>query len=265
MSFEGMQVCGIKISLSKCAHLTWEQFIDFISIKFEEIKEENVIEEFTKLRCGTNYEEYVDKFEELKACMELFDNGGFSEVYYKSCFIGGLRVELKSAIRMFKPTTLQDAIAIGREQIITMEAWAKKVRGSAKPQSYTNPTPVSSYSPNTAGGNLSRGVLALKAQVKMLTKAEMAARREKGLCYNCDEKYSPGHDCKNINYFMTMSGDEELTYLHANGVDGEAEELTEEVIMEETELSLNTLNGGNVVTTMRFTGMVGAAAAGCIV
>ena len=24
----------------------------------------------------------------------------------------------------------------------------------------------------------------------------MQARRQKGLCYNCDEKFSPGHRCK---------------------------------------------------------------------
>lgn len=95
MSFEDRASLWYQNFSSKCANLTWEQFIDFISNKFEEIKEENVIEEFTKLRCGANYEEYVDKFEELKACMELFDNGGFSEFYYKSCFIGGLSVELK--------------------------------------------------------------------------------------------------------------------------------------------------------------------------
>jgi hypothetical protein len=30
---------------------------------------------------------------------------------------------------------------------------------------------------------------------KRLTPAEMAAKREKGLCFNCDEKFLRGHRC----------------------------------------------------------------------
>jgi hypothetical protein len=29
----------------------------------------------------------------------------------------------------------------------------------------------------------------------------------KGLCYNCDEKYFPGHNCKEQNIFMAISED----------------------------------------------------------
>jgi hypothetical protein len=33
-------------------------------------------------------------------------------------------------------------------------------------------------------------------KVQKLTRAEMNERQLKGLCYNCDEKYFPGHKCK---------------------------------------------------------------------
>jgi hypothetical protein len=29
----------------------------------------------------------------------------------------------------------------------------------------------------------------------------------KGLCYNCDEKYFPGHKCKEKKFFMAISED----------------------------------------------------------
>jgi hypothetical protein len=35
----------------------------------------------------------------------------------------------------------------------------------------------------------------------------MAKRQLKGLCYNCDEKYFPGHKCKEQNLFMAISED----------------------------------------------------------
>jgi hypothetical protein len=35
----------------------------------------------------------------------------------------------------------------------------------------------------------------------------MAERQLKGLCYNCDDKYFPGHKCKEQNIFMAISED----------------------------------------------------------
>jgi hypothetical protein len=35
----------------------------------------------------------------------------------------------------------------------------------------------------------------------------MAECQLKGLYYNCDEKYFPGHKCKEQNLFMAISGD----------------------------------------------------------
>jgi hypothetical protein len=35
----------------------------------------------------------------------------------------------------------------------------------------------------------------------------MVERQLKGLCYNCDDKYFPGHKCKEHKLFMAMSED----------------------------------------------------------
>ena len=36
----------------------------------------------------------------------------------------------------------------------------------------------------------------LPNNVKRLSSAEQAKRRSKGLCFNCDEQFKPGHRCK---------------------------------------------------------------------
>ncbi|KAF9619056.1 hypothetical protein IFM89_004414 [Coptis chinensis] len=36
----------------------------------------------------------------------------------------------------------------------------------------------------------------------------MRARREKGLCYNCDDQYKPGHHCKSQQLYMLVASDE---------------------------------------------------------
>jgi hypothetical protein len=44
-------------------------------------------------------------------------------------------------------------------------------------------------------------------KIQKLTRVEMAKRQLKGLCYNCDEKYFMGHNCKEQNIFMAISED----------------------------------------------------------
>ena len=34
--------------------------------------------------------------------------------------------------------------------------------------------------------------------VQRMSPAELKERREKGLCYNCNEKFTPGHRCKKL-------------------------------------------------------------------
>ena len=42
-----------------------------------------------------------------------------------------------------------------------------------------------------------------------LTDAEFQARRDKGLCFHCDEKFSPGHKCKKQLNFLLVHDDEQ--------------------------------------------------------
>lgn len=45
--------------------------------------------------------------------------------------------------------------------------------------------------------------------LRRLTAAEMAERREKGLCFNCDEKFSTGHRCQRLFYLEVIDDVEE--------------------------------------------------------
>ena len=52
------------------------------------------------------------------------------------------------------------------------------------------------YSSSNAASNSSTIKPTSSYPIKKLTSEEMQARRDKGLCYNCDEKYSRNHKCK---------------------------------------------------------------------
>jgi hypothetical protein len=44
-------------------------------------------------------------------------------------------------------------------------------------------------------------------KIHKLTHVENGKHQLKGLCYNCDEKYFPGHKCKENKLFMAISKD----------------------------------------------------------
>jgi len=44
-----------------------------------------------------------------------------------------------------------------------------------------------------------------------LNPAELAERRSKGLCFNCDDKFFPGHRCKKLFTIEAIYEEEDLT------------------------------------------------------
>jgi purine nucleoside phosphorylase len=62
-----------------------------------------------------------------------------------------------------------------------------------------------SFPPRPKPTNFSPPATPLKIQ--KLTRDEMVERQLKGLCYNCDDKYFPGHKCKEQNIFMVVTED----------------------------------------------------------
>ncbi|CAA0816707.1 Unknown protein, partial [Striga hermonthica] len=247
MHFEGKAAQWYQSFSSKCEDICWADFIELISARFEALKESKIIGEFNKLRHVGSYVDYVEKFEELRACM-ICMNHGYTEEYFIASFVSGLSEELQSFINMFEPQTLQQTIELGKKQLLTLEAITKKLKNPTKfPQnSYQAPKRNENYNPVTSKLNNS-----FKNPVKLLTASEMAARREKGLCYNCDEQFTYGHRCKHRLNFMTMTEEEEVNYLQSTQHTEEVEEMDK---IEEIQMSLNAIAGEDGLTTMRVFG-----------
>lgn len=91
------------------------------------------------------------------------------------------------------------------------------------------------------------------APVKRMTTAEMQLRREKGLCYTCDEKFSLSHKCPNKHYYVLQLDDGEPEITEPDSP--EAKEETTETPTEH-HLSFNALSGETAAGTIRFTGSI---------
>lgn len=83
----------------------------------------------------------------------------------------------------------------------------------------------------------------------------MAARREKGLCYNCDEPFVYGHICKQrISYMIMEEEEKETQNSEDSNLNFEEKVVYGADVMEEVQMSLNALAGEDGITTMRLFG-----------
>lgn len=188
--------------------------------------------ELSKLKQVTFVKAYQEKFEELANKTK-----GLTEEFFISCFLSGLKDEIKAGVQMFQPTTITQAIGLARLQEESIEAIARRSRISPSPKPAISgwplfPAPSSSTLPKPSflGGTKPETkpqitpTANINAQpnnpthsashnptfpIKRLTPREMELRKEKGLCYNCDEKYVRGHRCQSRQLYLLVGDDDD--------------------------------------------------------
>ncbi|KAF2310238.1 hypothetical protein GH714_007361 [Hevea brasiliensis] len=89
---------------------------------------------------------------------------------------------------MFKPKTLEEAISLARMRDEQLLRQKKAIRPSYQ-TSFLSPTTSKPSTP-----------------IKRLSWEEMQNRRAKGLCFNCDEKFVPGHGCTKPQLLLLDGG-----------------------------------------------------------
>ena len=252
---------------------SWEEFLEVLRIRFGPTAFEDPVGAFTKLKQTGSVEEYQSTFEILSNKVH-----GVSEDFRISTFLSGLKDELKIIVTMFKPTTLAAAFGLARLQEEEVNRKYHPYKTSSTPnQSYTtnlriqpkpyNINPMTKFpatnttlrlpAPQHARNN-SPFPKRNPYPIKRISPNQMQERREKGLCYFCDERYQPGHKCNKPRLYLL------------EGMDFEEEEWAEESFSPEATgdipgdiqaellgISLHAIAGAPSPKTMRIVGRIG--------
>jgi hypothetical protein len=129
-------------------------------------------------------EDFIVSFERLDFRIEgMFDD------FFRECFMSGLKDEIRVHVRMARPQIWVDATKRAKEEQHVVSSQ------NHKPSFIPRTKPVTTTPPSTPH------------KIQKLTRDEMDECQIKGLCYNCDDKYFPGHKCKEQNLFMAISED----------------------------------------------------------
>lgn len=206
--------------------MKWATFKKLLLSRFQHSQAGDAYEMLMALRQTEIVTEYRERFESLSTPLTKA-----SDEMLMGAFGNGLKEEIRVELWVMRIGLLQDLMdsAHGLEErnAILDKAWedflsrhlkiaavtkwtvtkpnAGWTRISGAPKSVrtttlnppniseTKSAPDKPHQATSTASNTSRA----GSSVKRLTDAEIAKKRELGLCYRCDEKYSPSHRCKN--------------------------------------------------------------------
>ena len=170
--------------------------------------------------------EYRDKFEALSRPLRIEERK-----YLHSLFLNGLKEEVRAEVRIHRYNTLDEMIdlaeVVDERNRVLGKGVSNSYRGANKAPPWGRGPLVEKGGTHTvvSGGNKGVGTAANFSNkpegrtqeggaknYRQMSEAEYRERRLKGLCFSCDERYTPEHVCKNKNnkQFRFMIIEEEL-------------------------------------------------------
>jgi hypothetical protein len=156
--------------------------------------------------CQTSsVDDYEEQFLMLACRCEVL-----TEAHQVELFVAGLHKWIRADVKLMYPATLEDAMDHARtyeehdapEDSATTLVPKGNSGGGVRPS-----TPELAAPPNATVA------LPNRRSLMRLSPIEMDERRAKGLCYNCDNKYTPGHRCKRLYACWVDASEEEDTDL----------------------------------------------------
>lgn len=231
----------------------WKIFVNDVVTRFENPETRDVQDLFNKLRQMTTVPDYDDKFEELRYLV-VQKNKGLSEDYFISSFISGLKDHIKTAVRMFRPQTFNDAVFLAKqEETRTSKSAGISAKTFSTKASTTTVLPVGESKSQTSFGQSQ--VKEFKKGWSTLSSKEILERREKGQCFHCDDPYHPGQNCK-AKLYALLGGEQEgeVSLEVTKLVDDMEQLLSKPEIL--GEISLNALSGNRTNSTLRLQGNI---------
>ncbi|GAV65420.1 RVP_2 domain-containing protein [Cephalotus follicularis] len=225
----------------------WVQFLGALQLRFGPSEFDDPRGKQAKLYQRSTVADFQNHFQELSNKAP-----SISEDFLVSLFISGLKPKLMRELLVAQPSTLLQTMAMAKlyeEKYMHFQSSFKNSWGKTSTTAPAISGVKFAHSPSAPTIQVSSSLI----PVKQLTPAELKVRRDKGLCYNCDDKFRPGHKCKS-KFFLLLVNDEEVE-------DGEVEGNDTEICCEELEVdqfpevSMLAFDGKHTPKTIRLQGM----------
>ncbi|KAL0399243.1 UNVERIFIED_CONTAM: Retrovirus-related Pol polyprotein from transposon.6 [Sesamum radiatum] len=170
---------------------SWDAFVRALELRFGPSSFDNHQAALFKLRQRGSVADFQAEFERL--CNRVV---GLPPEAILNCFISGLRSDIQRELAVLQPSSISQAVGLAK----LLEAKFLDARPSRVPAPPPSPRlpPLLPAPPPKA-----------PLPIRRLSPTEMQHRRAQGLCFNCDEKFGPGHRCKANQFLLLLAEDEE--------------------------------------------------------
>lgn len=229
--------------------MTWSDFARQAELHFGPSSFVNPEAELFKLRQRTSVADYLSEFEALSTRVSDLPSRSLL-----NCFLSGLRLDIQRELYILKPPNLHEAM--GMAKLIEDKCNASRPVFLPSRQPLPRPPPAPTLPP-AATHRASHAPSSLP--IKRLTSTEMAARRERGLCFNCDAKFTPGHRCQTPQFLCLLTDqetDDDTTILEPPSSNHDNPMLDEPPDGDTPCISFHALNGFSGPSTLKLTGSI---------
>ncbi|KAI5352798.1 hypothetical protein L3X38_005690 [Prunus dulcis] len=188
---------------SRYPHDSWVVFSEMLLQRFGPGEALNVNMGLSHNKQTGSVAEYVGLFIKL-SCRAV----GWTDEQLLGTFVGGLKEDIQDDVIALEPHSLARAMELAQ---IFENKLKKKTGHKTFNSRFTGSQPTTRYKPQTTPTFSPAPKAATEhpptnRPIFRRTQAELQERRQKGLCFSCDEAYSPGHRCKQPHILMIESG-----------------------------------------------------------
>ncbi|XP_017423676.2 uncharacterized protein LOC108332889 [Vigna angularis] len=239
---------------------SWPQLLQALEICFAPTAFDDPRGKLFKLTQTSSVAAYLSEFETLANRIV-----GLQPQFLLSCFISGLKPEIRREVLSQQPQTLSQASGLARLHEEKFQDLTRLIRqrSGPGPLSLLTRSPTTPLVPLVPLKQLPPLLPAPppRTRFKQLTEAEMADRRERGLCFNCDQKFSRNHRCPARYMLLVAEEDNDSckSSLHAPILEPNPPDPVSPVITDDpnqAQLCLNALSGFGAPETLRVSGQI---------
>ncbi|RYR38078.1 hypothetical protein Ahy_A09g043029 [Arachis hypogaea] len=235
----------------------WMNLSIAIQIQFGPSQFDNPREELLKLKQTSSVDKYFESFNDLAS-----RTYGMDDTLLLDCFTGGLHPELKREVKARSPASLLQGVSLAKLFEERFFLSSSRWKSSYPPPQHTVPKPSPGSNPMTLSPNPTSPLLPTptsSTKLRKLSPTEIQFRREKGLCFTCDERFSPSHKCATKHYFLIQTTEaipEDPPIKEENTEIKQPDDFGEHIPEDSHHLSYNALTGIPAKRSIRFTGTV---------
>jgi hypothetical protein len=214
---------------SRKSLVTWTIFTEEMIAHYEDTRSNTFFSQLINLKQKGSVTEHIENFQRLNIKVTDIPDEHLIDV-----FIGTLKDNIQHEVLLWEPKSLENAFKVARNV-------ESKNMAMATRRTYPN-----IYRENNAPSPKTH-------QPTRLTPQQLEERKAKGLCFNCDSKYSKGHKC----------GEKKLFYIDCEEEEEEEQEPSQDENVEAISseeltptISCNALAGISTPQTLKIEGYI---------